>query len=777
MTSSPKLLASDVSPDTDWIFFTKPAKDWNEALPIGNGRMGAMIFGGVKSERYQLNDSTFWAGHPHDYSVPGSFDHLADIRKLLFAGKESEASGLADKSFMGNPKFQAAYQSAGDLFLDFDHTEIADEYNRWLDVKHGLAGVAQLVEGQPFDRESFASYPHKVVAIHLLGHRKGTLSFAARLVSDHSFRMDRVDANTVILRGQWRDDGKKAAWTASWDKPGIRLAIGLRIITNGGECVATKEGFQVKNADSAVLLLTTGTSFVNYKDISGDEMAEIVPTLDRATELGYEKLRKAHQDDLNQLLGRTTLSLGEPTDKARITPDRLEAVRRGESDPALAALYFNFGRYLLAACSRPGGQAANLQGLWNKDRRPAWGSKYTTNINLQMNYWPAEVANLGECTEPLFSLIDDLRVTGAKTARDHYNSKGWVLHHNTDVWRGAAPVDGVWGVWPMGSAWLALHPWEHYRFSGDKEFLKNRAWPQMKEAADFVLDFLIKAPEGTRFPGKLVTNPSHSPENSFTKPDGSRGMFTYAATMDLQICRELFESCLSAMRELGLKDADYKLRIEAALRDLAPVQISPKTGRLQEWIEDYDEPEPGHRHMSHLFGLYPGSQMTSTGSPAMFAAARKSLDHRLANGGGGTGWSRAWLVSLFARLLDGEAAAFHLSQLFAKSTQNNLFDSHPPFQIDGNFGGTAGIAEMLVQSHEFDEKGDPLVRFLPAIPSAWKQGSFSGLRARGGFEVSGEWKPGFRSFVIKALTGGRVSVEIGGKIQSRELKKGEKWRL
>ncbi|HLO97894.1 MAG TPA: hypothetical protein VK171_04800, partial [Fimbriimonas sp.] len=334
-----------------------------------------------------------------------------------------------------------------------------------------------------------------------------------------------------------------------------------------------------------------------------------------------------------------------------------------------------------------------------------------------------------------------------------------------------------WGVWPMGSAWLALHPWEHYRFSRDKAFLKNRAWPQMKEAADFVLDFLKKSPEGTRFPGKLVTNPSHSPENSFIKPDGSRGMFTYAATMDLQICRELFESCLSAMKELGSKDAEFSSRIEAALRDLAPVQISPKTGRLQEWIEDYDEPEPGHRHMSHLFGLYPGSQMSPTRSPEMMVAARKSLDHRLANGGGGTGWSRAWLVSLFARLQDGDAAAFHLSQLFARSTQNNLFDSHPPFQIDGNFGGAAGIAEMLVQSHEVDAEGDPIIRLLPAVPASWKSGSFTGLRARGGFEVSAEWSHGSRAVVIRALTGGRVSVDVGGKLQTRVMKKGESWTL
>ncbi|HLP00118.1 MAG TPA: glycoside hydrolase family 95 protein, partial [Fimbriimonas sp.] len=421
MSLASDLLASGSPPTHQThITFEHPAKDWNEALPIGNGRMGAMIFGGVKNERYQLNDSTFWAGHPHDYSVPGSADQLAEIRKLLFAGKESEASGLADRAFMGNPKFQAAYQSAGDLFLDFDHERATNKVLRGLDVRTGLATVVN-PDTKPDIRESFASFPHQVIAIRVQKIGPGTLNFAARLVSEHSFRMDKVDANTVMLRGQWRDDGKKAAWTASWEKPGIRLAIGLRVITKGGECVATSEGFQVKNANSAMLLLTTGTSFVNYKDISGDETADIVPNLDKATALGYEKLKKAHLADMAKLLGKATLSLEKTTNSDKPTPERLEGVRKGQADPSLAALYFNFGRYLLAACSRPGGQAANLQGLWNKDRRPAWGSKYTTNINLQMNYWPAEVANLGECTEPLFSLIDDLRVTGAKTARDYYN--------------------------------------------------------------------------------------------------------------------------------------------------------------------------------------------------------------------------------------------------------------------------------------------------------------------------------------------------------------------
>jgi alpha-L-fucosidase 2 len=433
------------------------------------------------------------------------------------------------------------------------------------------------------------------------------------------------------------------------------------------------------------------------------------------------------------------------------TNERLDAVKAGATDAGLDALFCQYGRYLLLASSRPGTQPANLQGIWNADIAPAWGSKWTTNINLQMNYWHAETGNLAECHEPLFDLMDDLRVTGAATAKNYYGARGWVLHHNADLWRGTPPVDGVWGVWALGAAWLARHAWDHFLFSQDEAFLRRRAWPIMREAALFLADFLIEAPAGSPVAGRLVTCPSHSPENRFIKADGSEGLFTYAATMDLMIVHDLFTACIDAVARLrvgggsGLPAEDVSLadELKEKLARLAPLQISPSTGRLQEWVEDYVDAEPGHRHVSHAYGLYPGQQITCEGTPELAAAVRRTLELRLANGGGGTGWSRAWLISLFARLGDGEGAHGHLHALLAKCTLPNLFDTHPPFQIDGNFGAAAGVIEMLLQSRapRADEPEVYELHLLPACPAAWARGRVTGLRARGGFTVDIAWSP------------------------------------
>lgn len=724
-------------------------------------------------ERFALNLDTFWMGGPHDYDAPDAHASLAEIRRLLFGGEERAAGELASRTFMGVPACQTAYQPLGDLLIEESGAVPGESYRRELNLIEGIASTHFVAANGIAVREAFCSFPDQVLAIRQTGG--GPLSFSLRSSFPHS-PVQREGAG-IFVSGQWMNDGTERPWTADVQEPGMHFAIGLRILE--GQAEFADDRLIVRGNGALSLVLSAATSFRNYRDISGDPIAIVRERLEAAGGFSYGSLRDRHLEDFVSRMSRVHLQIGGDSQEDLATDERLEVVKSGGEDPVLEALHFQYGRYLLLASSREGSQPANLQGIWNEDIAPAWGSKWTTNINLQMNYWHAETGNLADCHGPLFDLLDDLRVTGAKTAQRYYKASGWVLHHNADLWRGTAPVDGVWGIWAMGAAWLVRHAWEHFEFSQNVNFLRERAWPLMKEAADFLLDFLVEAPPGIPGAGCLVTCPSHSPENYFLKADGTGGLFTYAATMDLMIAHDLFTNCLEAAKILGGQDSESEFcgALRNALSRLAPLQISPRDGRLQEWIEDYHDGEPGHRHISHAYGLYPGDQITPERTPELATAIRRTLDERLRHGGGGTGWSRAWLISLFARLGDGDGARSHLAALLAGCTLPNLFDTHPPFQIDGNFGASAGVIEMLVQSRRL-ESGKFEVCLLPALPSAWSSGSVSGIRARGGFTVSLSWKDSrLESCRIASITGLPLVLRSGNAFRTFHPMAGETLQL
>ena len=735
------------------LWYRRPAKEWLEALPLGNGRLGAMVFGGITTERLQLNEGTVWAGGPY---TPANLEGLAalpEIRRLIFAEKWHEAQALIDAHFLGIPAPELPYQTVGNLTLEFPEIDSASEYRRELDLDTAIARVSYIANGVRYTRECFISAVHQVLALRLTADKPGQISFTAAFDSPQKSEVTTPDANTLALHG------------VSGDANGVKGAVQFHAFakaqTEGGTAHTENDYLSVTNADAVTVLVSIGTSYQNYHDVGGSALSHAQKPLQTAFMQSYAHLRQTHINDHQRLFHRVALDLGTTPAAHRPTDERVQTFADGH-DPQLAALHFQYGRYLLISCSRLGGQPATLQGLWNDSLSPPWGSKYTVNINTEMNYWPAAPANLTECYAPLFAMIGELAEAGQNTAKVQYGAGGWVCHHNTDGWRGTAPVDfSLSGMWPTGGAWLCKSLWDHYQFTGDKDALRTH-YPWMKGAAQFFLDTLVEEPTHHW----LVTCPSVSPENSH-HPGAN---VCAGPTMDNQILRDLFDSCTEASAILGI-DAEFREKVKTALARLAPMQIG-HLGQLQEWLKDWDAdaPEQHHRHVSHLYGLYPSHQITKRGTPELFAAARKSLGTR---GDEATGWSLAWKINLWARLEDGDHAYKLVQMLLTPDrTAPNLFDLHPPFQIDGNFGAVSGLCEMLLQSHNGD------LHLLPALPAAWPTGSVRGLKARGGFEAEIHWQSGKLSQVIlHSSLGGPCTVRLGEQVKTFATEAGGKSTL
>lgn len=752
------VFASSAGAGEHLLWYRQPAASWLEALPVGNGRLGAMVFGGTAQERLALNEGTIWSGGSIDTDRTGAHRHLPEIRRLLFAGRHAEAETLVKNEVLGERPL-GSYQPLGDLHLEFAGHDGATDYRRELDLDAAVARTTYRVGDVTYTREVFASAPHEVIVVRLTASRPGAVSFTAALSRVEAAESVAAGADGIELRGQ-ADRGKSTA--------GVTF-LGRMVARVEGGTVSHRDGhLRVEGADAATLLIAAGT---NYR--GADPAARVTAALRAARDVPYATLFAAHQADHRKFYRRAELALGSGEAPPLPTDERLRRVKAGGADESLGALFFHLGRYLLIGSSRPGGLPANLQGIWNEKVNPPWFCGWHFNVNAQMIYWPAEVTNLGELHGPLFDFLEALRPNGRRTAREVYGARGMVTSHRTNAWLFTGPVKGL-TIWPGGLAWLAQHVWEHYRFSGDRTFLAARGYPLLRDAAEFWLDWLVPDPAT----GLLVSGPSHSPENMFLAADGKPYNLVMGPTMDQQLAAELFDHALAAAAALGIED-DLVREVRVKRARLAPTRIGAD-GRILEWDRPRPEREPGHRHISHVYALFPGDQITLRGTPELAEAARKTIAFRLSNGGttqitnvsnsSNVGWSLAWNSALWARLGEGAKARETLYLLLRRAVFPNLFDGHPPgvFQLDGNLGGTAAIAEMLLQSHAGE------VEVLPALPAAWPDGSVRGLHARGGYEIDLAWRESrLVRATVRATAAGTLRVRLGEKTAARPVRAGE----